>query len=376
MKKIVIDARFFGPSHTGLGRYTQSLISAIYSNPSKYDFTLLSSPSQTRTLKKLFPKFQVISVKAKHYTFIEQITVPRILKKLKPDLVHFLHFNVPITYSKPFIVTIHDLIKHHSKGLATTTHWPMIYPIKRFGYRLTIDHAIKASKIICTPSEWVKKDILSFYSLKPSKIKVTLEAAQQDFFKPTSTKPNDLIPDKPYLVFTGNAYPHKNLVQLIKAVQAYRLKSKQDLQLIIITAKDAFYQRLRFQANKLEALNFLKIKGYSTDQQIQSLYHHSLAFITPSLQEGFGLPGLEAMASKTIVLSSDKSCLPEIYQQAAHYFDPQNIDSIVKAITWANKLTPLKRQQIIKTNYLYAQQFSWEKTAQETLKAYETLLCL
>ncbi|MFH0943085.1 MAG: glycosyltransferase family 1 protein [Candidatus Beckwithbacteria bacterium] len=376
MKKIVIDARFFGPSHTGLGRYTQSLITAIYHQPQKFDYTLLAPLSKQHRLKKLFPRFEIYPVNARHYSLAEQFIIPKILNQLKPDLVHFLHFNVPCTYSQPFIVTIHDLIKHHSKGLATTTQWPIIYPLKRLGYHLTIRHAITRAKLICTPTQWVKKDILSFYSVKPGEIIVTPEAAQSVFFKPISSKPNDLIPDKPYLIFTGNAYPHKNLIQLIKGVQAYRLKSKLDLQLIIITAKDIFYQRLRCQARQLQAFNFLRIKGYSTDRQIQSLYYNSIAFITPSLQEGFGLPGLEALASKAIVLSSDCTCLPEVYQQSTHYFNPNNLSSMVQAITWAVNLSGPQRRRLIDNNYRYAQQFSWEKTAKATVKAYETCLCL
>ncbi|MCG2691604.1 glycosyltransferase family 4 protein, partial [Microgenomates group bacterium] len=363
-----------GPSHTGLGRYTQALITGLYQLKPRHRIILLSSIKAKKRLQTLFPKFEVFPIKARHYSFAEQIEIPRVLNQIKPDLVHFLHFNAPIFYSQPFLVTIHDLIKHHSKGLATTTQWPFIYPFKRMGYYLTINHAINHSKLILTPSQAVKKDILQFYPVRQNKIVVTPEAADQIFFKPITEKIKELIPDKPYLIFTGNAYPHKNLIQLIKAVQLYRQKYNSQLQLVIVTAKDAFYQRLSLQVRRLNALSCIKIKGYSSDVQIQNLYHYSVAFITPSLFEGFGLPGLEAMASQTLVLSSNRTSLPEVYGRQAMYFDPDNLDAIIKVIHQAVNLT--NRKQRLQSAQKYARSFSWQKTAQLTLNAYENCLCL
>ena len=374
MKKIVLDARFFGPSHTGLGRYTQALITGLYQLKPEYQIYLLASPQAARRLKNTFPRFNSISVKAKHYSLAEQIEIPRVLNQIKPDLVHFLHFNAPIFYSQPFLVTIHDLIKHHSKGLATTTQWPFIYPIKRAGYYLAINNAVKRSELILTPSQTVKKDILRFFPVKSNKIVVTPEAADSIFFQPVAEKIKELIPPQSYLIFTGNAYPHKNIIQLIKAVQLYRQKYNSRLQLVIVTAKDAFYQRLSRQVRQLNALSCIKIKGYSSDQQIQNLYHYSVAFITTSLFEGFGLPGLEAMASKTLVLSSNRTSLPEVYGRQAMYFDPDNLDAIIKVIHQAVNLT--NRKQRLQSAQKYARTFSWQKTAQLTLKAYETCFCL
>lgn len=376
MKTIVIDARFFGPSHTGLGRYTQSLITNLYRLKPKHQIYLLASPQATRRLKNLFPRFNSLAVKAKHYSLAEQIEIPRVIHQIKPDLVHFLHFNAPLLYSKPFIVTIHDLIKHHSKGLATTTQWPFIYPFKRLGYYLTVNHAIKQSTLILTPSIAVKKDILHFFPVTPGKVIVTPEAADQIFFKPVRKKIKELIPVQPYIVFTGNAYPHKNIIQLIKAVQVYRQKYQSPLQLVIITAKDAFYQRLSRHVRQLKALNCIKIKGYSSDAQIKNLYHYSTAFITPSLLEGFGLPGLEAMAAKTIILSSHRASLPEVYGRHAFYFNPEKLNEIVKVIHRAVNLKPTQRTKMINQAYLHSRSFSWEKTAQLTLSAYEACFCL
>lgn len=362
IKKIVIDARFWGPSHTGLGRYTKSLVTAIESlKKTNLEITLLVN-KQPKT------KLKTVLLKSKPYSVKEQIEVPRILNKLKPDLVHFLHFNVPLSYNKPFVVTIHDLIKHHSSGLKTTTRTIFTYPIKRLAYFRTIKHAVKKSKAILTPSNWVKKDILNHYKVDPKKIITTYEAADKEYFK----KPNSsfIPPSYPYLVYVGNAYPHKNLQILIKAVAQTKLK------LIIVTGRDVFYNRLRSQIREEKVQAFVKIKGFTSDQDLKVLLKNSVAFITPSLLEGFGLPGLEAMASETLVLASKRASMPEIYKDHATYFNPSSIQDIVHKIEFASNLKPTKRSQLIKKAKTHAATYSWEKTAQQTIKIYESCLSL
>jgi glycosyltransferase involved in cell wall biosynthesis len=375
MKKIVLDCRFWGPSHTGLGRYTQSLTTAIYQLKPDYDIHLLINPRSRRFIHRQLPRFKLAICQSRPYSFNEQLEIPQVLNQIQPDLVHFLHFNVPLFYSDPFIVTIHDLVKHHSKGLATTTRSIFTYPLKRFGYFLTLRHAVNQSQAILTPSQWVKKDILKFYPVKSSKITLTPEAAAQSYLQ-TTIKAKLKPPSYPYLIYIGNAYPHKNLIQLIKAVQIVAQTDIKNLKLVIVTARDVFYQRLRQQIRQLKAQSVVKIKGFTSDADLKALYHHSQAFITASLLEGFGLPGLEAMASKTLVLSSNRASLPEVYAQAAVYFNPEDLDDMVKKIKKVLSFNSQQRQKRLKKGFQHVQTYSWEKTAQQTLKIYENCLGL
>jgi len=368
MKRIVIDCRFWGPSHTGLGRYTESLVAAIYKQKPDFDIYLLINSSKKHLFYKKFPRFKLVLCKSRPYSVSEQLEIPKILKKINPDLTHFLHFNVPIFHKKPFIVTIHDLIKHHSKGLETTTRTIFTYPLKRLGYFFTIKHAVLNSQAVLTPSNWVKKDILSFYQISPKKITVTPEAAASNYLKSGKSSLNP--PKYPYLIYVGNAYPHKNLLQLIKVIKKIPIK------LVIVTGRDVFYRRLRQTIRKLKAQSVVKIKGFTKDADLRVLYQHSLAFITASLLEGFGLPGLEAMASQTLVLSSNQASLPEVYGKAASYFNPNNLDEIEKQIKKAINLSESQRQLKINQGLKHVQSFSWEKTAEKTLKVYENCFSL
>ncbi|MEK7623000.1 MAG: glycosyltransferase family 1 protein, partial [Patescibacteria group bacterium] len=369
--KILLDCRFWGSGHTGLGRYTTSLVTELYRQKPKFDLALLINPESKTEIEAKLNHPQLLLSSSRPYSLTEQLSISKIIRAFQPDLVHFLHFNVPLLNRTPFIVTIHDLIKHHSRGLDTTTKSPLFYPIKRLGYQLTMAKVVRQSRLILTPSQWVKQDILNHYSVNQNKIIVTPEAADKSYFK--SSLPL-AVPSYDYLIYVGNAYPHKNLIQLIKAVQVFRQNysnNAKNLKLIIVTARNVFYDRLREHIRKTNAQSSVKLTHFTSDQRLAGLYRHSLAFITASLSEGFGLPGLEAMAAKTLVLASNRTALPEVYGPAAIYFNPDNLSDIVAKINQVVNLEPKTRNKLIQSGIKRVYQFSWAKTAQLTLKAYE-----
>jgi glycosyltransferase involved in cell wall biosynthesis len=363
--KILLDCRFWGPSHTGLGRYTQELVLAMLKLKLKFELVALSP--------KKIPGIETLITHARPYSYAEQWQLLNQIRLLKPDLTHFLHFNVPLMFNSPFVVTVHDLIKHHSKGLATSTHWPGTYWLKRWGYHLVVRHAVTRAQKIIVPSHWVKEDILAYYPVAKGKIHVISEAANKIYFQANKQSRSPLPFD--YFIYVGNAYPHKNVVQLIKAMKILAQKHP-EVKLVIVTGRDWFYQRLRALITHLNAQKVVKLKDFSSDAELAGLYHHSLAFTTASRYEGFGLPGIEAMAAGTLVLASRKAALPSVYAQAAEYFDPENLDEIVKKMEWVINLSAKKRKLQIDKGVLHASKFSWEKAATETIKIYEDCLSL
>ena len=355
--KILLDCRFWGPSHTGLGRYTQELVTAM---------------------QKLKPRFELVFLtakmtKIKPYSFSEQRDLSGLIQSFKPDLTHFLHFNVPLNFPGPFVVTIHDLIKHHSRGLATTTHWPGTYWLKRLGYQLVMKKAVNASQKILVPSSWVKQDLIDHFETAKEKIVITPEAANATYFK-TDKAGAKLLPYD-YFIYVGNAYPHKNVIQLIKAMKILAGDNPK-VKLVIVTGRDWFYQRLRWQITKLKAQAVVKLKDFTSDEDLRRLYQNSVAFVTASLYEGFGLPGLEAMASRTLVLASKRAALPETYHGAAWFFDPDNLNELVNKMKHLLTLSAPSRASKIKRAQAFCRGYSWEKTAQKTLEVYENCLGL
>lgn len=171
---IIIDARLYGPKDTGIGRYTQKLVENLVKIDAKNKYLILLRKSDYETLK--FPKnWTKILADFKHYTFEEQFKMPLLLLKLKADIIHFPHFNVPILFFGKYLVTIHDLIMHKfADGSATTRKFP-IYQIWRMGYHIVFAKAIYGSTKIIVPANSIKDDVVNYYKINPKKVEVTYE---------------------------------------------------------------------------------------------------------------------------------------------------------------------------------------------------------
>ena len=174
-----------------------------------------------------------------------------------------------------------------------------------------------------------------------------------------------------YFLYVGNAYPHKNLNRLIEAIVLVNKKSRQTIKLEVVSGRNAFIERINSAIKKYEATEYVDLLGFVPDKKLKDLYKNSLAFVFPTLSEGFGLPGLEAMKSGTLVLASDIPVLREVYDSYAIYFDPLNPQSIATAMEKVIDLDSTSRLERIKNAKEFAKRYSWLKMAEQTLKIYE-----
>ena len=359
MKHIIIDARLYGPKHTGLGRYTKNLLLSLPKTKDfkKYKFTLLVYPELAQEIATdLDGHYRYVITNLRHYSISEQIFLPVLLKKLKPDLVHFTHLDKPIFYFGRSIVTIHDLIRHFSKGPDTTTRSPLLYWPKYWGY-LLMTKIIFATSHLIVPSNYWRDYLIHKENINPTKVTTTYEAVDPTFL---ALKRQSALAPKRYILYTGNLYPHKNISVVLKAME-----SLPDLKLKIICARSLFQERLQKNTNP----NQIEFLGYVDDKDFPRLYSQALALVHPSLIEGFSLTGLEAMALGCPVISSNTSCLPEIYQDSVLYFDPKKPSALVDQIKKL-QLDPTLRQQLIDKGDKQVKKYSWLKTARETLNVY------
>lgn len=373
--RILIDARLYGLENTGIGRYVMNLVGELLKNDKQNEYVILLRKKYFNQLN--FPdNWKKVLVNFKHYSFSEQIKLPGIIKKEKPDLIHFPHFNVPVLLNLPYVVTIHDLLMHYQKGLEATTLNPLAYYFKRPVYKLVFNLAVKNAQKIIVPSEFVKNEILKYYNLPQNKINVIYEGVnkievsnEEKILKKYALSDN-------YLFYVGNAYPHKNLRRAIEAIVLLNQESNQEISFVISCARNIFSARLEKTIKDLKAENYVKILNFVTDQELTVLYKNSLALLFPSLSEGFSLPGVEAMATGTICLASDIPVHKEIFKDAAFYFDPYNLQSIKKGIEEVRSLSKEKREEKIKKGKVLASTYSWDKMAKETLKIYESCFSL
>jgi len=370
MRHIVIDARLYGPQHTGLGRYTKNLLIGLKNLPDfkKYRFTLLVYPKLKAEIKNdLGDNFVYLTTNLRHYSLKEQLFLPSLLNKLHPDLVHFTHLDKPLFYFNPSIVTVHDLIRHFSKGPQTTTKNPLLYWPKYWGYLLMTRFILATSNLI-VPSNFWRNFIINKYHFNSQKIVTTYEAVDPQFLKKSSNVSSLESSVSNYLLYTGNLYPHKNIDIVLKA-----LTKLPQIKLKIICARSVFTSKIEKQIAVYHLQNQVEFLGYVEDSKFSQIYYQALALVHPSFLEGFSLTGLEAMALDCPVIAAKASCLPEIYDNSVLYFDPKDPDSLVQQISLLQKSSEL-RHKLIKLGHQQVAKYSWDKTAQETLSFYQKII--
>jgi glycosyltransferase involved in cell wall biosynthesis len=370
--KIGIDCRLW--DETGVGRYIRNLVLNLQGIDKKNDYALfILSRNRDEILKQVQnDKFQTVNTDIKWHTFEEQIKFPGILNKENLDLMHFPYYSIPIFYKRPFIITIHDLIvNHYSTGKASTLPG-LIYRGKRLAYKFVLNQSVKNANKIIAVSNATKQEVIDHYKVDKDKIVVTYEGADGEISNFTRSISlgqisNLKFKSQKYFLYVGNAYPHKNLNRLLEAF----MRANLDIKLVLVGKEDVFYKRLKQKVQELNLTEKVIFLQNVTDEELFTLYKNALALVMPSLMEGFGLPALEAMASNCLVLASDIPSLKEVCSDAAIYFDPHSIDDIAKKMgdTYLNskEFYNSKREKGLKRT----KDFSWEKTARETLKIYE-----
>jgi glycosyltransferase involved in cell wall biosynthesis len=362
MKKIVIDARESG---TTTGRYIDKYIEYLYKLKPKYDIVVLTKAHRVDYISRIAPKFTVVKTRYNEFGFGEQLGLAWQLYRLKADLVHFGMTQQPILYLKKTVTTIHDLTTIRFRNPAKNR---VVFTIKQQVYKWVIKIAARKSAAVITGTEFVKDDIAKFAHKNSRDITVTYEAAD---VIPVSPKPIAELEDKQFLMYVGRPLPHKNLGRLIDAFVKLQEKHP-ELYLVLAGKKDSLYKRHERRIQR-ENINRVVFTDFVSEAELRWLYENCAAYVFPSLSEGFGLPGLEAMIHGAPVVSSNATCLPEVYGDAAEYFDPYNIDEMVKKIN--RVLTNEKRcKELVAAGKKQAKKYSWQRMAEQTLAVYVDIL--
>lgn len=367
--RIVIDGRLW--SESGIGRYIRNLVLNLQKLDQKNEYFILHLKKDYDTLV-YHNNFNKVLANFRWYGISEQLILPRLLNSLNPDLVHFPHFNVPILYKGKYVVTIHDLIHQHFQMKRATTRDPLTYKIKKYGYKRVFASAAKKSAAIFTPSEFIKNQIVSEWGVDRNKIIVTYEGVEDEFLKILKEIKKDDFKkiaekygiQKPYLFYAGNAHPHKNIRSLI---QAFLLIKEKHLNLnLVLSGPDHHFWKLVQNEFSRKGIVFT---GFVSEKELATLYKNAVMYVIPSLEEGFGIPMLEAFASGCPVVSSGAASLPEVGGDAAIYFDPKDRNDILQKIDQL-LINHKLRQQLIEKGLVQVNNFSWKKLAEQTLKLY------
>lgn len=177
-----------------------------------------------------------------------------------------------------------------------------------------------------------------------------------------------------YFIYTGNAYPHKNLNRVIEAVISLNRNFNRIVKLKIVSSRNIFTQRLLKYIKYSKAEKYVELTGYVEDEKLNKLYKDSIGFVFASTSEGFGLPGIEAIRAGTLLLASQIPVFNEIYEDNAIYFNPLDFSSIETAMRKALNMHEFERIERIKKSQEFVKKYSWRKMAEETLKVYEEVV--
>lgn len=360
--KIVIDARESG---TSTGRYIDKLVEHLAQLKTGYKITVLTKKKRVEFMEGIAPKFTVVPTRVKEFTFAEQLALLKQIKSLHPDLVFFPAAQQPLLYRGKVVTTIQDLTTVRFRNPAK--NW-LIFTFKRWVYIWLCRVVGRKSLHIITPTEYIKDDFARFAHVNSRKITVTHESADKITERP---EPVEELDDKQFIMYVGRPLPHKNLGRLIDAFEMLRQRQP-NLRLVLVGKKDALYRQHR-KAIEARGIKNVIFAGFVSEGQLRWLYEHTAAYVFPSLSEGFGLPSLEAMRHGAPVVSSNATCLPEVNQDGALYFDPLNTEDMADKIE--QMITNKKlRQKYIERGSKVVKQYSWERTARQTLEVFNQAL--
>ncbi len=360
---IAIDARIISST---TGRYVERLLTYLEKLDSPHTFSVMVRKKDVNYWTPSQPNFTVIVADYHQYTFAEQLGFNTFLNKLKPDLVHFCMPQQPLLYRGRSVTTVHDLnlIRiTENEGMS----WPVLVAKKAI-FSFLLHTVVRRSATIITPTQYTKDDLLSFHKFPEQKAVVTYESA--DRVSETESPVTDLV-DKQFIIVVGRAESYKNQKGAILAHQLL-LIAHPDLQLIIVGKRDQTSHNLEEWALRKGYRN-ITFFGFASDEQLAWLYNHCAVYVFPTFMEGFGLPGLEAMKHGAPVASSNASCLPEVYGDAALYFDPADHHDMAQKIDRILNDTEV-RDDLIRKGSLKAASYSWLRMAQQTHAIYQSVL--
>jgi glycosyltransferase involved in cell wall biosynthesis len=371
--RIALDIRRM--TEFGIGTYTRNVVRALGRLDSTTKYFLIGSPEKVKEIGQLRGNFHTVPLLEADTTAKGYFEFRTILKRLNVDLVHIPQlFWMPRSLPCPYVMTVHDVLEHMSRskghsGLRRSLH-----------YQLTRRVLLGAARIFAV-SQFSKSEVEKLFGIPSQKIEVVYNAIDERFLHGHANDADrQLIAERylvtyPFLLYAGRISPHKNLVRIIEAFSALKgeLEKEErlpDLKLIIIGDDLSGHPDLRRTVIRSGVHNDVRFFGFVPIDILRIFYDLAIAFLFPSLYEGFGLPPLEAMAHGTPVITSNTSSLPEVMGKAAVLVNPENVFEIMRA-THRVLVDPALREKLKLRGYERSKHFSWDDSARRILKAYK-----
>jgi glycosyltransferase involved in cell wall biosynthesis len=378
--KIAFDAKRAYQNGTGLGHYSRTLISSLATSFPEHEYYLCAPKVTNRFDAAAYSNMHVLTptglLSKKLKALWRSNLVTKDLVKAGIDLYHGLSHEIPTGIQKTkikSIVTIHDLIFER---------YPNQYnPIDVMIYRKKFKYACKHADKIIAISQQTKDDVINYYQIDASKIEVCYQSCNPAFGVEVSNEEKHRVkqlynlPDT-FFLYVGSIIERKNLLNICKAL--HQLKDQLSIPLVVIgeggkykeqvksyCAENGLSSQVMFLSDSAAA----ELPGYKSAADFAAIYQQALCMVYPSIFEGFGIPVLEALYSKTPVITSNISCLPEAGGDAAYYIDPFDPADIAKGLSAVATNEQLRNEMKVK-GWKHAQKFAPEACAANVMQVY------
>jgi len=373
--RIGIDVRPFLKRETGVGIYLRNLILALSKIDKENSYYLFSS-----SLKDRFDRRKIPDTPNFHlFDFPFPVSITNFLwNRLNfPKIDYFFFKKIDIVHSPTplliptngkCIITVHDLFFFKNPD-GTVREMRRGYPEKVY------ESIKKADGIIC-PSNFTKSEILRFFECREEKIRVIPHGVEETFKKEPEegfvkrVKEKYSLPPS-YILFVGNIEPRKNLETLIDGFSIFEKKFP-EIKLLIVGEKVMGFESIKKRIEEKGLEGKVIFTGYVENRELSVIYRLSSVFVFPSLEEGFGLPILEAMASSVPVLASKTSSIPEVAGDCALYFSPDSPEEISEKLETILRNEKI-RYEMVEKGKKRVEEFSWVKCAEKTLEFYKEI---
>lgn len=368
--RIAINCRsFLLRNYTGIGRYAYNLVKSLSEIDQVNEYWLYAQKKYF-DFKRRVPRVAAQNFSVKVDWFNQGVN--KILSSV--DVYHAPTIETLSMEKAKVIVTVHDLVfKTYSDG-----YTPQAREIMEKQLAQTVD---RAQRIICC-SQSTMHDLKQSFSLKDGQVCLVYQGVDKNIFYPLKEEQRQAaraflarrgIPES-FLFFVGTIEPRKNLQNLLLALSILKQKNKFKGKLVVSGMKGWMIEGLAEVIKKFALTDDVVFLGYVSDDDLRALYNLCEVFVFPSFCEGFGYPIIEAFSCGASVVTSNVSSCPEIAGDAALWADPYNPDEMAGAILRLLEDPDLKEVMRRKA-FNRSRDFSFEKTAVETLAVYQGLCC-
>lgn len=373
--KIAIEAqRIFRKNKHGMDFVALETIREIQKIDKINQYYIIVSPGEDKCLEES-ENMKILEVKAiGGYFGWEQFALPKVIKKIKPDILHCTSNTAPYFCKTKLILTLHDIIFLEKRNKKNESLYQNLGRLYR---RFIVPLIIPKTKIIITVSNYECNIIKNFLKLPDDKIVYIYNGYSKNFQKKENPEKiyNKYIDKDNYIFFLGNTDPKKNTDRTILAYAEYvkNTNQKNISPLLIADLKEDFIDKI-LKENSIEWIKpYIYSSGYISNSDLPYVYSGAKVFLYTSLRESFGIPILESMACGSPIITSNTSAIPEIAGSEAILIDPLNIKEISETIEKLLSDNKYREKQI---NYGLerVKLFSWEKTAQELILLYNKIM--